>query len=54
MGHLGLVAALTKDVMLKIEPANTHAEMVSGDSTKPDDIPALETPYRKTLTRADM
>lgn len=54
LGHLGLVAALTKDIMLKIEPANTHAEMVSGDNTKPDDIPALETPYRKTLTRVDM
>lgn len=48
------MAALTKDVMLKIEPANTHTEMVSGDSTKPDDISALETPYRKALTRADM
>lgn len=48
------MAALTKDVMLKIELANIHAEMVSGNSTKPGDIPALKTPYRKKLTRADM
>lgn len=48
------MAALTKDVMLKIDPANIHAEMVSGNNTKPGDIPALKTPYREKLTRADI
>lgn len=48
------MTALTKDVMLKIESANIHAEIVSGNSTKMDSILALETPYRKKLARAGM
>lgn len=48
------MTALAKDTMLKIDSTNIHAEMVSGNSTEMDDIPALKTPYRKKLARASI
>lgn len=39
-------------MMLKIDAANIHAEMVSGNSMEMDGVPALKTPYRKKLARA--
>lgn len=43
-GHPRLVAAHTKDAMLKIESTNIHMEMVSRNSTKIDGIPPLKGP----------
>ena len=43
-GHPSLVAAPTKDAMLKIESTNIHTEMVSRNSTKIDGIPPLKGP----------
>lgn len=43
-GHPRLVAARTKDAMLKIESTNIHMEMVSRNSTKIDGIPPLKGP----------
>lgn len=45
------MAARTKDAMLKIESTNIHAELVSGNSTEIDGIPALKGPYRRKLWR---
>lgn len=53
-GHPSLVAACTKDAMLKIESTNIHAEMVSGNGTKIDSIPAPTGPERRKLQRTGL
>ena len=53
-GHPRLVAARTKDAMLKIESTNIHMEMVSRNSTKIDGIPPLKGPWRRKLQTTGM